>query len=51
MFFFYYNNRVDRVAEGILQLITDTNRAGAVLRATPRGLTYHQYPEDKKSKL
>ena len=42
----------DKVAEGILQLITDTTKAGAVLRARSKGLSYHIFPEDTpKSKL
>ena len=36
------------VAEGILELITDTTRSGAVLRVTPtRGLAYHNFNTSK----
>ncbi len=51
MLFTFCIHRIDRIVEGIKELITDTSKAGAVLRATPRGLTYQQYPEDRAAKL
>ena len=34
------------VAEGILELITDTTKSGAVLKASPEGLAYHKVTHD-----
>uniref|UniRef100_A0A1X7TVP8 15-hydroxyprostaglandin dehydrogenase [NAD(+)] n=1 Tax=Amphimedon queenslandica TaxID=400682 RepID=A0A1X7TVP8_AMPQE len=40
------------IAKGIMDLITDTSRNGAILRANPwQGLMYQRYKEDMKSKL
>ena len=38
--------RPSTVAEGILELITDTTRSGAVMKASPEGLAYHEVTLD-----
>ena len=46
-------NRPEKVAEGIMKLVTDTTKNGAVMRVTPRqGFSYHVFQDErKKSKL
>ena len=48
----YFICRPEFIAKGIMDLITDTSRNGAILRANPwQGLMYQRYKEDIKSKL